>query len=54
MIDPIGIHQDIKNNFKSYLKTRFRTRFPALEQRRMDFYEKDKVMSREPFIELIP
>ena len=54
MIDPIGIYQDIKDNFKAYLKTRFRTRFPLLEDERMKFYDQDKIMSREPFIELIP
>jgi DEAD/DEAH box helicase domain-containing protein len=54
MIDPIGVHRDIKNNFKAYLKTRFKTRYDSLEVKRMNHYEKDKVISRLPFIEFIP
>lgn len=44
----------LKIILKADPKTRFRTRYDALETIREAHYERDKVMSREPYIELIP
>jgi DEAD/DEAH box helicase domain-containing protein len=53
MIDPIGVYNEIRKNFEAYLVTRYKTKFPDVEEERINLYQKDKVVSRPPFIEFL-
>lgn len=54
MKDPIGSFDEIKENFIRYLKTAFKTKFDSLESEREELVNKDKVLYREPWIEILP
>lgn len=53
MIDPIGVYESIRKNFEAYLVTAFKTRFNSLEEQRKALYQKDGVISREPYFEFL-
>jgi len=53
MEDPIGSFEKIKENYILYLKTRFKTRFPTLENEREALFRKPGVLCQEPWIEPI-
>lgn len=54
MIDPIQAFDNIKNNFIRYIKTAFGTKFLSIESEREKLLNIDKVLYREPWIELLP
>jgi DEAD/DEAH box helicase domain-containing protein len=54
MIDPVGVFNQIKENFILYLKTAFGTRFPSLEAERERLLNQNGVFIREPWIEPLP
>ncbi|MCK5543134.1 MAG: DEAD/DEAH box helicase [Desulfobacterales bacterium] len=54
MKDPIGAFDAIKENFIRYLKTAFKTKFDSLEKEREELVNKDRVLYREPWVELLP
>lgn len=54
MRDPVGAFDTIKENFIRYIKTAFRTKFNGLEQERETLLNQDKVLYREPWVELLP
>lgn len=54
MKDPIGSFETIKENFIRYIKTAFKTKFESLEKEREALLNVDKVLYREPWIEVLP
>ena len=54
MKDPIGSFETVKENFIRYVKTAFKTRFDSLEDERERLLNEDKVLYRQPWIELLP
>lgn len=54
MRDPIGSFEIIKENFIRYVKTAFKTKFESLEAEREALLNEDKVLFRQPWIELLP
>lgn len=54
MRNPIQSFDSIKNNYIRYIETAFGTRFEKLEEERRDLLNTDKVLYREPWIELLP
>ena len=54
MRDPIGSFDIIKENFLRYVKTAFKTKFESVEAEREVLLNQDKVLYREPWIELLP
>ena len=53
MKDPIAVFEAIREKFKLYIKTRFKTQFPSVEKERMALLEKQGSFWQEPWIELI-
>ena len=54
MKDPIGAFDTIKENFIRYVKTAFKTRFDSIEEERYQLLHQDKVLYRQPWIEVLP
>lgn len=54
MQDPIGSFDEIKNNFITYVKTAFGTKYPSIERQREDILNKMEALAQEPWIELLP
>jgi len=54
MLDPIGSYEDLRENFILYLKTRFSTRFPSIEEEREELLKTPGTISTDPWIEPIP
>lgn len=58
LLDPIKSFKEIRENYISYIKTAFGTRFKegdnSLEKEREALLYKDQVLSREPWIEPLP
>lgn len=54
MLDPIGVFNQIRENFILYIKTAFGTRFPSLESEREHLLNQRGVFIREPWIEPLP
>jgi len=57
MIDPIGVFNQIRDNFILYIKTAFGTRFPSIESEREELLKKEgkgAPFIREPRIEPLP
>ena len=54
MRNPIKAFEEIKNNFKLYVQTRFATQFPSFEKERENLLDKEGIFYQEPWIELIP
>jgi DEAD/DEAH box helicase domain-containing protein len=54
MTDPVGAFDTIKDNFIRYIKTAFRTKFDSVEQEREELLNQDRVLYREPWIEILP
>ena len=58
LLDPIKSFREITENYISYIKTAFGTRFKdgdnSLEKEREALLNKDQVLSREPWIEPLP
>lgn len=57
MFDPIGVFNQIRDNFILYVKTAFGTRFPSIEAERENLLKKEgreATFIREPWIEPLP
>lgn len=54
MKDPIGSFEVIKENFVRYIKTAFKTKFESIEIERENLLNQDKVLFRQPWIEMLP
>ena len=58
LLDPIKSFKEIRENYISYIKTAFGTRFKegdnSLEKEREALLYRDQVLSREPWIEPLP
>lgn len=54
MKDPIGCFDVIKKNLSLYVKTRFSTRFPSIEQERAEMLDKPGILCQEPWVEPLP
>ncbi|WP_278777805.1 DEAD/DEAH box helicase [Bacteroides nordii] len=58
LLDPIKSFKEIRENYISYIKTAFGTRFKGgencFEYERENLLNKDQVLSREPWIEPLP
>ena len=54
MFDPIGAFDKLRDNIILYIKTAFGTRYPSLEEERELLLREEEVLSREPWIEVIP
>ena len=53
MRDPIKAFEEIKNSFKLYVQTRFKTQFPSVEKEREKLLDKEELFYQRPWIELI-
>ena len=54
MKDPIKSFDTIKENFIRYIKTAFKTKFDSVEVEREALLNSDKILYREPWIEILP
>jgi len=54
MRDPIKSFNTIKDNYIRYIKTAFKTKFSDFEEDREALLNRDKVLYREPWIEILP
>ena len=54
MQDPIGSFYQIKNNFITYVKTAFGTKYTEIEKERETILNTDGILAQEPWIELMP
>lgn len=54
LINPIASFDRIKEHFITYIKSQFGTRYDAIEKDREELLGNDGVLSREPWIELLP
>ncbi|MFB0562929.1 MAG: DEAD/DEAH box helicase [Candidatus Lokiarchaeia archaeon] len=54
MIDPIGVFEKIRDNFIRYVQTAFSTRFASVETERAFLLRQQGVLTKEPWIELLP
>ena len=53
MRDPIKAFEEIKNSFKLYVQTRFKTQFPSVEKEREKLLDEKGLFYQKPWIELI-
>ncbi|RQO66825.1 hypothetical protein DBR40_21470 [Pedobacter sp. KBW01] len=53
MIDPFKSFETIVTNYKNYIKTAFSTRFPSFEKEREMLLDRDGVLYRQPWTELL-
>ena len=54
MRDPIKSFDTIKDNYIRYIKTAFKSKFKDFEEHREALLNRDKVLYREPWIEILP
>lgn len=54
MKDPIGVFDQIRDNFILYVKTAFGTRFPSIEKEREELLRRPGVLCQEPWVEPLP
>lgn len=54
MIDPIGVFDNIRDNFIRYVRTAFSTRFSSIEAERAFLLQQPGVLTKEPWIEPLP
>lgn len=54
MIDPIKSFDTIVENYKRYIKTAFKTRFPSFEMEREALLDEDGTICRQPWVEQVP
>lgn len=53
MRDPIKAFEEVKNSFKLYVQTRFKTQFSSVEGEREELLDKEGLFYQEPWVELI-
>ena len=53
MRNPIKAFEEIRDNFKLYVQTRFATQFPSFEKERAEILDKEGLFYQKPYIELI-
>ena len=54
LFDPIGIFEEIRENFILYIKTAFSTKFPTIEAEREALLRRNRVLTQQPWIEPLP
>jgi DEAD/DEAH box helicase domain-containing protein len=54
MIDPIGSYEKIRDNFISYVKTAFGTKYESIENERESLLKLYGTLAQEPYVEVIP
>ena len=54
MIDPIGTFYELKEDIIRYVRTAFGTRFPSVENERVDKLRTNGTLSQEPWLEPLP
>lgn len=54
LINPIASFDRIQEHFITYIKSQFGTRYDSIEKDRESLLHSDRVLSREPWIEILP
>ena len=51
LTDPLGAFERLRDNFILYVQTAFRTRFPSLEEERLELLRRTGMFHQIPYIE---